>query len=305
VLAQAGIDPRRLEAIGAVRIHGYRKFRDGAVTEEAIAPREGWAAHAYGVRRQKFDYLVWTEALAVGAEWAGGFRVDAVNVMPGRGVEVRGAIDRRPARAAGKLAIIASGAAAAYYRALGSQPQRATGAIAGGLRQYFAIQAPLSPTFDFYYISSLPGGYAWLFPVGEGLVNAGVWSRGDAGGHRRLRQAWREFLQMGPEALSGARPLGRPHGALLRPALSHKLADDYLLWVGDGAGLTHGETGQGISYALESGRRAAGVAGETLRANQFDNATLSVYDRWIRESFSHELRGWGRANCDSGAIEGK
>ena len=297
VLAEAGVDARRLEAAGAVRIEGYRKFRAGDRVDEPIAPRAGWADHAYGLPRLTLDRLLQAAALAAGAGWAGGFEVKSVGIEGGQWVTARGVIGRRPVRASGRLAIIASGASAAYYRGLGSQPRRAGGAIAGGLRQYFAVPAISSPTFDFYELPGLPGGYAWLFPVGEGVVNVGVWSRGGAEGHRGLRQALLTFLQSEPAvaALAGGRPLGAPRGAILRPLLSAHLSSDRLLWVGDGAGLTHRETGQGISYALESGRQAAAVAGEALRAGRGDAGALQPYDEWIRQQFANELLGWRRA----------
>lgn len=106
-----------------------------------------------------------------------------------------------------------------------------------------------------------------------------------------------------PEALAGAQSLGRPQGALLRPALSHKLSADRLLWVGDGAGLTYQQTGQGLSYALESGRQAARTADLALRAERFDGERLRAYDDWIHARFSRELLGWGPARSVPTSLE--
>lgn len=297
ILAEAGIDARRLEAAGAARVRGYRKFRGGAVVEERIVPRAGWADHAYGLPRQKLDGLLRDEALAAGAEWRGGYCVKEIAVdASNQQVTVRGEQPNGPADVGARIAIIASGASAAYYRKLGSAPDRLQGAIAGGLRQYFQVPEVSLDTFDFYYDAALPDGYAWIFPVGPQLVNVGVWSRRGTGQHRLLRRALAAFIAGAPaaELLRGGRELGAPRGAAIRPALSARLAGDHLLWVGESAGLLHRETGQGISYALESGRRAALVADRVLREGMYRADQLQAYDFWVRSSFERELLSWQR-----------
>lgn len=294
LLTEAGIDAGRLADVGAVRIEGHRKFRDGQMTEEPIVARPGWADHAYALPRHALDRLLWTEALSRGAEWLGGCRVRAVDGhRSNRHVMVRGEHHGRTMTISARLAIIASGALATYYRPLGGVPARSQGAIAGGLRQYFELSANAGATFDFYYHPSLPDGYGWVFPVGDKLVNAGVWAR-NAAGPRRLRAAFAAFVDsgFGTAALRSARALGKPCGAPLRPMLGPRLAGDGLLWAGEAAGLVHRETGQGISYALESGRQAALAAHESLGEDTPDQTPLRRYDEWVRRSFEQELLSW-------------
>lgn len=101
--------------------------------------------------------------------------------------------------------------------------------------------------FKFYFSSEYPHGYAYVFPRGGGLVNAGVVLKG-----RNIRQANDVFLRK-----NEIRPIENRGGGI--PFLV-KLKRYYgwrAMLVGDAAGLTNSITYGGIYAAIMSGRLSA------------------------------------------------
>ena len=59
--------------------------------------------------------------------------------------------------------------------------------------------------------------------------------------------------------------------------------------VGEAAGLVNPLTGEGIDYALESGRMAAESLIEMFRAADFSEARLKAYDQALRVHFHEQV----------------
>ncbi len=117
---------------------------------------------------------------------------------------------------------------------------------------------------------AVPQGYGWIFPKDDHL-SIGLYTL--APKTDRLRERLVEYL-----ASKGALPSGRPLDGLEAHRipvggyqLKTPLAPVYL--VGDAAGLADALTGEGIYYALESGR----LAGETLCAVAAGHASHRAY----------------------------
>jgi flavin-dependent dehydrogenase len=86
--------------------------------------------------------------------------------------------------------------------------------------------------------------------------------------------------------LVGAKPVGPIKGYPLR--IDFPTAPTYqgrILLVGEAAGLVSPLTGEGIDFALESGRLAAGYIGEMFTAGDFSAARLAGYDQMLRDHF--------------------
>ena len=122
-----------------------------------------------------------------------------------------------------------------------------------------ASAEPLLPRIYFWEPSGWSGypGYGWVFPGGEGMVNAGlgVGSRGDRKVGMRASKDLPAFL-----ASAGLDPgaAGRPLGGWLKMGMTGTVpAGGRTLLVGDAAGLVNSLQGEGISQALGSGRSAA------------------------------------------------
>jgi geranylgeranyl reductase family protein len=203
------------------------------------------------------------------------------------------------------VTVAADGAAARLALAigLGRRPDRPLGVA---VRAYFR-----SPRSDEDWIESWlelwdgpPGqsrllpGYGWVFPLGDGRCNVGLGltDTSPAFGRTDYRQLLRRWLASTPpqwgftedgqegDIGSGALPLGfnRP------PEYSRGL-----VLVGDAAGLVSPFNGEGVSYALESGRLAAGHIADALAAGPGSAAAeraLAAYPGSLRARWGRHFR---------------
>lgn len=142
---------------------------------------------------------------------------------------------------------------------------------------FFATQAHYNEagrnptTMEIYFEQSLLPGYFWIFPQGDGksTVGAGVW--GNPGGASALQERYE----------AGVRYINNVCHELLPPSDTLKfenwiipaernirpvIAPNVLL-VGDAGGFANPFTGEGIYYALETGRLAGEVAADNLKKN--------------------------------------
>jgi geranylgeranyl reductase family protein len=267
VLAGMGFTQDELRQAGAQVIYSQRIYQgETLVTERQHDPQTAWTDCPLMFSRWWLDALLREKALQAGAVWHGGFEVHSVQTGPQ--VTIVGKKDGRPQTFHVPLAIIAAGAAAAFYRELGAPPHPCKPALGLGLRQYYQVEEDAPPGFDFFRLSDLPKGYAWVFSAGQRL-NVGLWTRWTTDRIQRdLRSLFRRFLSENRAArrrLEAAQPLDQPKGALLRTLPSPTWARDRLLWVGEAAGFTTRQMGEGIMPALVSGQIAAEVASEALR----------------------------------------
>lgn len=127
-----------------------------------------------------------------------------------------------------------------------------------------------------------PRGYAWLFPKGD-RFNAGVCSRQPGWD---LRPALVAFLKREGVALNSADcyhawPI--PVGARAR-----KLHRGNTILVGDAAGLADPLLGEGVAYALMSGRLAADAVASYLRGESED---LARYSETMGRTLFKDLSG--------------
>ena len=119
-------------------------------------------------------------------------------------------------------------------------------------------------------------GYGWIFPLGDGEVNVGV---GVLSTFHRWKEVNTSTLMESLEAtapdswgLSPATATSNPRGGKLPMAFSvgPKVGPNWVL-VGDAAGAINPFNGEGIAYAYETGRIAAGHVHAALAA---DDLTL-------------------------------
>ena len=86
--------------------------------------------------------------------------------------------------------------------------------------------------------------------------------------------------------LAKAKPNGRVKGFPIRTDFaSAPTQQGRVLLVGESAGLVSPLTGEGIDFALESGRLAAGFLLERFAEGELSTASLEAYDRVLREHF--------------------
>ncbi|GAI66593.1 unnamed protein product, partial [marine sediment metagenome] len=133
-----------------------------------------------------------------------------------------------------------------------------------------------------------PGGYAWVFPKGNGCANIGLGIRGNVSreGHRAadyLKRFVQRNFSMGSviTEMYGAVPVSGP--------LYDAVAEGLIL-VGDAARHVDPSTGGGILYAIQAGIIAGEVIAEAKEENDFSKSNLLKYEKRWKQSFGKELK---------------
>jgi digeranylgeranylglycerophospholipid reductase len=157
-----------------------------------------------------------------------------------------------------------------------------------------------------------PSGYAWAFPHGESRVRLGVGViRPDVEADARAYlDSFTERLPSLAPAFAGASPLEYHTGLFPSEGAAPRFTSDGLIATGDSAG--HGSTlvGEGIRFAIYSGRMAGKVAAEAARAGDTSAEALGRYERKWRARYGREMEisyavnqriaAWSDAQWDAG-----
>ena len=143
-------------------------------------------------------------------------------------------------------------------------------------------------------------GYGWVFGMGDGTANVGFGlldtRRATGVDHRETLRRWLATFpaeeQLGEEhAVTPLRGAGLPMALHRQPAYSRGL-----LLTGDAAGTVNPFNGEGISYAMETGRMAAEAAVDALAVPEGParEAALRRYPARLRAEYGrHHRLGMG------------
>jgi geranylgeranyl reductase family protein len=131
-------------------------------------------------------------------------------------------------------------------------------------------------------------GYGWVFPMGDGTINVGAGLVSTFKGWKDINtsEILEAYLAELPDHWQIEEdPIARPIGGKLPMAFSvgPKTGRNWLL-VGDAAGAVNPFNGEGIDYAYETGRLAAGFISEALATG--DPTTLAAYDEALVEEYA-------------------
>ncbi|MGW3040287.1 geranylgeranyl reductase family protein [Kitasatospora sp. NPDC001159] len=258
----------------------------------------------YGLVRRRADF---DELLARKAASAGARLVERANVAgpltderTGRiiGVSAKLGEDRKPVEYRAPIVVAADGNSTRLSVAM-KRHRRTDRAMGVAYRTYFT-----TPRHDDRYLEAwldlrdptdparrvLPG-YAWVFGMGDGTANVGLGvldtSKTDLDWRDLLRR-WCADLPPGygytPDAVTdpirgSALPMGlnrQPHYA------------DGLLLIGDAGGTVSPGTGEGIAYAMESGRYAAEtiVQAHARRTDRGRELALRAYPQALHSAYA-------------------
>jgi len=266
-----------LDEIHGQPIEAYQVVApNGAATR---APITG-AHQALVVPRFRLDNLILQRAIRSGANFLGGVSVSRVEPdSPGVCALTSDGQDFR-----GRVGIIATGAASGVLTRSGILAKQPKAMLAA--RAYFEdLPDVLEPTFQLRFDHVPMPGYGWVFPTGPRAANIGVGFFPKPGSGTAV-QAFHTFAATIP----GARQVGPVKGYPIRVDFlrSPTTAANTLL-VGEAAGLVNPLTGEGIDYALESGRIAAEHVVRGLTSGVHE-AWLSEYNRLLRERFEKIFR---------------
>ncbi|MGZ4569176.1 MAG: geranylgeranyl reductase family protein [Blastococcus sp.] len=274
-LEDMGIDTS--PAAGWVRHKGLRVHGGGQVVEVDWPTLNRWPGYSLVRSRRELDAM-----LAAHAETAGARLHTEVTVTEpllddaGRvaGVHAQVGPDKRPVTWRAPLVVSAEGLSGRLAKSLGLV-RREDRPLGVAVRRY--VRTPrtdddyLDISFDLTAsgpsADSMPG-YGWVFGMGDGTANVGFGlldtRRSTGADHRAVLRAWLDTLppewELGEEhAVTPLRGAGLPMALHRQPAYSRGL-----LLTGDAAGLVNPFNGEGISYAMETGRMAAEAAAQAL-----------------------------------------
>jgi geranylgeranyl reductase family protein len=268
---------------------------------------------SYGLVRQRtdLDSLILQRAVKAGAV----FREQTAATGPvldraGRvtGVLAKVGPDKEPARYRAPVVLACDGVSATLARQLGLH-RRDKRPMGVAVRRYYT-----SPRADDDYLESwlelrdgpagsstqLPG-YGWIFGMGDGTVNVGLGVLNSSVKYQRTdyRSLLTTWLNATPEewglrehnAVGPTRGAGLPMGFNRTP---HYVPG--MLLVGDSGGSVNPFNGEGIPYAMESGKFAAEAVVQALArpdGPHRERALAAYADRMVREwGAYYRLGGW-------------
>ena len=304
-----GLTPRAVRQLNemglADRLEEYHRFVGLRSKAHGLTLEMEWPSHAdypsygYVVTRRNLDEMVADQAVKAGATlWPA---TEATEPLVENGLVVGAIVKRKEAGTTeavrGRYLLVADGANSRFGRALGTARSRRY-PLGMAIRGYFS-----SPRHDEPWIEShldlrdrrgdaLPG-YGWIFPVGDGTVNVGVGLLSTFKGWKSVNTShlMDAFVAMAPpsweirpETAVGPATGGRlPMGGSVQPS-----AGPTWLVAGDASGAINPFNGEGIAYAYETGRMAAGALDEALRTG--DGLALSRYPERLEEVYGLYFR---------------
>jgi geranylgeranyl reductase family protein len=258
-------------------------------TMAPIARGTGRPGYALVIPRLILDDMIRQQAVASGAKFEGRVYVTAIE-RSDDGVEIKGGRYGRQVSIRARMAVIATGANIKLLLNIGLLGKAPPMMLAA--RAYYEEVSGLDDCLNLSFEGVPLPGYGWGFPLSGTQANIG------AGFFLRDR-SWRT-LPATPAAafqnfvrthtlqtmLGHARQIGPVQGYPLRVdfATAPTFGERVLL-VGEAAGLVNPLTGEGIDYALESGKIAAQHLVDLFATGDLSHERLAAYDRALRLRF--------------------
>ena len=271
--------------INGVELHVGRGY-----SLKAPIPKDGKLPdHMLIAPRFEFDNIIRQAAIESGAKFESQVRVNSIE-QDERGVEILASLGKKTVQYKAQTIILAIGANVSLLNQLSILRKPPTMILAA--RGYFDGLNGLSDYVQAYFEGVPLPGYGWIFPISKTDANVGV-------GFWDPFLPWQKPPSSAAVAMKNflAHPKLQPmmHGATATtPIKGYPLRIDFataptnqqrILLVGETAGLVSPLTGEGIDFALESGKIAAEFLGESFEIGDLSNARLAGYDKLLRGHF--------------------
>jgi geranylgeranyl reductase family protein len=278
------------------RVQGLRIHASGRTMELPFPELDEFRSFGLVKPRKELDQIVLDNAEAAGAKVL--YKTQVHDPVFDRGV-LTGFVAKRDGeeeRVSAKYVVCAEGAATKFARSLGRE-RNLDYPMGLAIRQYFKSPMEHSGWFEAYLDvrsgkDNLPG-YGWVFPVGDGTVNAGVGVLSTFGGWRdiNLHDLQRNFVSNLPEEweVNYETVTSRPRaGRLFMGQSVWPPHGPGFVLTGDAAGMINPCNGEGIAYGYETGRIAGRHIDEALRNGS--SPTLSGYTDELKETYGPYFR---------------
>ena len=292
MLNEMGLDP--LNVPGAWRMNEVKvSAPNGRTVALELPNKPGWPDHITVAPRYALDDAVRVRALEAGAQ----FRKVRVKGL-GRNshitdpVTIHGQQEGQDVFYQSRALVLATGANSGLLVKTGLLERPPPMALAA--RAYLENIQDLPQRMQFRFDGLPLPGYGWIFPTSTTTANVGVALYPTPDVWKRFakatppREALEPFLDSPAlrASLRGSRFAGPIQGYPIRMDFPrHSAVSDRVLLVGEAAGLVNPLTGDGIDFALESGRLAASHLAAALARGDLSRAGLSSYDARLRERF--------------------
>ncbi|MCW5875113.1 MAG: geranylgeranyl reductase family protein [Anaerolineales bacterium] len=279
ILAQA-------EAAG-YRVNGLSVFaKRGAVLQSTIPKHPSLHDYLLVVPRLRLDDIVRRKALEQGVTFQGDTRVTGLTPHAD-GVDIHVQASGGPDTYRAQMAVVAAGANMSFLREIGILRHTPRPIVA--VRAYYEGLQGLGDHIQAHFEQVPMPGYGWVFPTGKDSANIGLgmW-RDQASAPESLRAALAHFLQAPrmQALLQNATQVGAVKSYPLRiDFTTAPTFGERVLLVGESAGLVSPLTGEGIDFALETGKLAAEFLHGVFAHGDFSRAVLAGYDRLLRSHF--------------------
>jgi len=303
-MLKMGIDP---DEPGFERVGGLRVYSRETMIELPWPELQSWPGYGLVRTRHDFDALLVARAQKAGARLLERTEALAPTVAEGwvRGATIRAPEDEgAPTEVRARFVIAADGAASRFAKPVGVVRDE-TRPLGIAARRYFRTPYHPGPWLeswlDLWEGDRLLPGYGWLFPVAGGRVNLGAGLLNTFKDFKEIsaQRLFSAFAKMLPPSLgisddmaegrllSGPLPMGMSRSPQAVPGM---------LLVGDAAGVVSPFSGEGISYAMETGEIAAELVHESLVTGR--PGIAMQYPTELRERYGRYFtmgRGFARA----------
>lgn len=295
-----GLTPRAVKQLTDMGLHdtlldyhrygGLRAIGHGVTLELEWPDHPIYPDHGFVVKRSELDRIVFENAGAAGAEILQGTEATGPTLEDGivTGATLRDIESGETREVRARYVVIADGANSRFGRALGTARNR-TYPMGMAIRTYFE-----SPMHDDPWIEScldvrdrngnaMPG-YGWIFPVGDGTINAGIGLLSTFRDWREVNTShlMTEWAATLPEhwGIDPDDPVQPPTGGRIPMAgsVNPKVGPNWAV-VGDAGGSVNPFNGEGIDYAYETARMVAGLLDEALTTG--DGMALQRYPKML------------------------
>lgn len=270
---------------------GFSIYTDTAFLQQPVPPTLH-GPHGYVIAREETDAKLLERAIGAGADFRSRHRATKLRRTPAgdvMGVEAENGSGSL--RFDAPLVIVADGIGG--FAADGMKAHQ--NAVAR--RQYFRnVTGPRQEDLHVFITRDMNergAGYGWIFYFGDGRANvgAGVSTKALVRSGRNLKDFYDRFLEEPQlkEWLADAEPEGPPKSWSLKMGMwGAKRYAQGVMMIGDAGSMIHPISGEGVGYALESGRLAASWAHEAHVRRDFSASILSGYERQLKRKRARE-----------------
>jgi len=273
------------------RFTGFSVYTQSTYLRQAVPPTLH-GPHGYVVKREETDAKLLERAISVGAEFRSKTRATGLlRSAAGEVTGVQAASGAQILRFEAPLVVVADGVGG-----FANEGMKAHQNAVARRRYYRGVNGPNKEDLQVFITGDMNergAGYGWVFYLGDGRANvgAGVSTKTLARTGRNLKDFFDRFLEEPQPAawLKGTEPEGPAKSWSLKMGMwGAKRYARGLMMVGDAGSMIHPISGEGVGYAIESGRLAASWAHEAHARKDFSASVLSGYERQLRRQRARE-----------------